>query len=194
MSALITQAYFNEQMATFGLKASFAPSSEALDTLILEASDWVENYCDRRFASQTVVDVVRPPYSPYVDNPWRYGGQRKLILDNFPVTAVASITWEDDNGQTGTDDPLFVRIIVGGMLEWKNIYNGPWRNDRLYTVTYTAGYATVPTNVQRAVALKIANLVQPQYQGPQEREVFMVTNLEAMIVDLLEPYRRERIG
>jgi hypothetical protein len=56
------------------------------------------------------------------------------------------------------------------------------------------GFAEIPTNVQRATALKIAVLLQPQYQGPQEREIFMVTNLEALIVDLLEPYRRERLG
>jgi len=186
MSTLITQAYFNQQMATFGLKASFAPSSEALDTLIAEASDWVENYCDRLFEEQSVIEDIRPPYAPF--------GLRKLIVNHFPVTAITTVTWVDDTGQTGSEDVTLLRSLTGGMLEWKNTATGPWRNDRTYTITYDAGYTTIPTNVQRATALKIANLVQPQYQGPQEREVFMVTNLEAMIVDLLEPFRRERIG
>jgi hypothetical protein len=182
MAYLITAEYIQEQMSTLGLKSSFAPSAYAMTTLITEASDWVENYCDRVFASS----------SAYTEG---YGtGRNKFILDQFPVTAVHSIGWVDESGQTGTHDTTLVRIRPGGLIEWKNPINGPWYEGRYYTINYQTGYTTIPSNVQRAVALKVANLVQPQYQGPQDREVFMVTNLEQMIVDLLEPYRRERLG
>lgn len=182
MAHLITAEYIQEQMATLGLKSSFSPSAYALETLITEASDWVENYCDRKFAMS----------SAYTEE---FGsGTNRLILDDFPVVSVQAITWADAYSQTGSIDTNLVRIRSGGILEFINAINGPWYRERLYTVQYTTGYNPIPSNVQRAVGLKIANLIQPQYQGPQDKEIFMVSNLDSMIVDLLEPYRRERIG
>jgi hypothetical protein len=184
MASLITPAYFNAQMNTLGLKSSFTPTLENLDTLITEASDWVENYCDRKFELQDTVEVVRGPIR----------SNRRLVLPDFPVNSVASIAWVDDNNTSGTEDATAVRILQGGVLEFKNSTTGAFLYERLYTVTYNTGFSTIPSNVQRATALKIADLLQPQYQGPQEREIFMVSNIEGMIVDLLEPYRRERLG
>lgn len=184
MSALITADYWQEQMATLGLKASFAPTAYTLDTLIAEASEWVETYCDRAFEVQTHTEVINGPVRK----------NEKLLLNNWPVTEVTSIDWEDEGTQTGSIDPALVRVRLGGIIEFKNPYRDSFMPGRVYTVEYEAGYATIPRMVQRATALKIAMLLQPQYQGPQEREVFMVSNLEAMIVDALEPFRRERLG
>lgn len=184
MSQLITQNYFQEQMTTLGLKSTFSPSAYALDTLITEASDWVEDYTDRKFELQTVTEYVRGPMR----------ATDKLVLAQYPVTSVASAYWDDESAQTGSVDVSNVRIMKGGVIEFRNPYRDAFYHGRVYQVTYETGYATIPSNVQRATALKIAVLVQPQYQGPQEREVFMVTNLEALIVDLLEPFRRERLG
>ena len=95
MSTLITAEYFAEQMATLGLKSSFAPSAYALDTLITEASDWVEDYTDRRFELVEATATVHGPI--------RSTG--RLILPDYPVTALASVEWEDDSLQTtGADD------------------------------------------------------------------------------------------
>lgn len=182
MAYLVTAEYIQEQMATLGLKQSFAPSAYALETLITEASDWVENYTDRIFA-----------YSSAYTETFGSGGNR-LILDQYPVNSVFSISWADESGETGTIDPSLVRARSGGIIEFKNPINGPWYFGRFYTIGYMTGYQPIPSNVQRATALKVANLVQPQYQGPQDREIFMVSNIDAMIVDLLEPYRRERLG
>jgi hypothetical protein len=183
--ALITSDYFNTQMATLGLKAKFTPEAEALDVLIQEASDWVEGYCDRVFASTEYVEAIHYP--------WR-SRTPTAVLENWPVTEVTDISWEDQNGMTGDYDPDTVWIDPAGTLTWKNPTFNSWFGTLRYTITYKAGYETIPSNVQRATALKVANLMQPQYQGVQEREVFMVSNLEAMIVDLLEPFRRERFG
>lgn len=181
MAELITPEYFQEQMATLGLKSSFAPSAYALATLIVEASDWVENYCDRKFELQTVTET-------------RWGPVRtdaRLLADNYPVSAVTSAYVSSTDGSVLSPmDVSKLRIRTGGILEWMD--GTRWYPDVFYTITYQTGYQTIPSNVQRATALKIATLLQPQYQGPLDREVFMVTNLEAMIVDLLEHYRRER--
>lgn len=182
MAYLITAEYFNENMATLGLKSSFSPSAYQLETLITEASDWVENYCDRIFASSSAYTYTNG------------SGGNRLILDEFPVTAVHSVAWVDETGQSGTIDPSLLRTLPGGIIEFKNPIYGPWYTGRYYTVNYQTGYDPVPSNVQRATALKIANLLQPQYQGPQDKEIFMVSNIDQMIVDMLEPYRRERIG
>lgn len=177
MSHLITAEYFQEQMATLGLKASFAPSAYNLDTLIVEASDWVEGYCDRKFELQTVTEAR---YGPV-----RHGS--KFVADNFPVVSVSSAYADDEPIDTSN----FRVNNAAGVIEWRT---GTFSPDVFYTITYSTGFASVPSNVQRATALKIAMLLQPQYQGPQEREIFMATNIEVMVVDALEKYRRERLG
>ncbi len=189
-SPLITAEYFQEQMVTLGLKAAFAPSAYNLEVLILEASEWVEGYTDRKLSQQSVTYVVRGPRRNF----------SKLIIDDYPVVSVTSVGWEDELGNIGTIDVSRLRILPGGILEWKTSqaygsqYTGTWYPELVYTVVVVVGYSPVPSNVQRATALKIADLLQPQYQGPQDRQIFMVTNIQGMIVDLLEPYRRERLG
>jgi hypothetical protein len=183
MAYLITPEYFQEQMATLGLKASFAPSAYQLDTLIREASDWVEGYVDRKFELQTVTEIRYGP--PRTD--------RRFLADNYPVVSIASAYWVDDSGFTGEIDVDSLRARIGGIIEFKTLRDAFYPNV-LYTITYQTGYATVPSTVKRATALKVATLLQPQYQGPQEREIFMSTNLEVLIVDLLEQFRRERMG
>lgn len=184
MAALITAEYFQEQMATLGLKASFAPSAYQMETLIAEASEWVEDYCDRKFELQTVTELIRGPVR----------ANHKMVLGQYPVVALTSAYWEDEGVITGAEDVSTLRILPGGVIEFKNPYRNVFYPERIYTVTYQTGFTVIPRMVQRATALKIATLLQPQYQGPTERQVFMVTNLEQMIVDALEPYRRERLG
>lgn len=190
MANLITAQYFNDQMATLGLKATFAVAGAYLDTLITEASDWVEGYCDRKFELQEVTEEIYGPKK----------GGRRLVADNYPVVSVTSAYWQDDLGYTGSLDVSRMRVLLGGIIEWKtpfaygSLYSGEWYPNVFYTITYQTGYATIPTNVQRATALKVANLMQPQYQGVQTQDVMMVSNIEALIVDLLEPFRRERLG
>lgn len=190
MASLITADYFNTQMETLGIKQKFAPSAYVLSSLITEASDWVENYCDRKFELQEVTEERWGPVR----------ADRRFLADNYPVNSVTSAYWLDENGQTGSFDVSNLRTRLGGIIEWKSplpngaMYSGYFYPDLFYTITYSTGYATIPSPVQRATALKVAMLMQPMYQGVQEREVYMVTNLEEMIVDLLENYRRERLG
>lgn len=181
--AIITPDFFNTHMEQLGLKASFSPKAEQLDELIIEASEWVENYLRRKVEQGPVVEVLRGR------------GYNRLMLDHWPVTAVASIAYEDDSGASGTVDPADVRVHQNGILEFKTLSSGPWYRSRTYTVTYTAGLNPVPSNIKKATALKVVDLFSPQYQGPREaRAVEMVTKAEEMIVDLLEPYRRDRLG
>lgn len=182
--ALIDSDYFNLNMKQLGLKSSFSPDADALVQLIAEASQWVENYCRRKIESGQVVEIV-PGKDSY-----------RLILDEYPVTALTSLTWDDFYGASGTISLDSVRTYTSGILEFKNRFNleAPFLRSRIYTVTYTAGFDPVPDVVKRATALKVVDLFSPQYQGPREaRQVEFVDDIDGTIVDLLEPYRRDRV-
>ncbi|WP_433406875.1 hypothetical protein [Streptomyces sp. CA-146814] len=89
----------------------------------------------------------------------RYQGQtasRHLILPRWPVTAVASVTLTDDEGDG--EDLTFGKDADytwsrDGTLHRRG---GDWpTHDRAITVTYTAGYAPVPAGVKR-LCLRLA--------------------------------------
>lgn len=183
--ALIDTDYFRNNMTQLGLKSTFSPESIALDQLITDASDWVVNYLRRVIEPTAIEEVVRGK------------GYNRLILDQYPIISIESIAYDDDAGSaSGVVDLDDVRPLYNGMIEWKKPYSkGPWRTGRTYTVSYTAGYAEIPSAIKRATALKVVDLFSPQYQGARDsRSVEQVTKLEDLMVDLLEPYRRERIG
>lgn len=183
--ALIDPAYFETNMSQLGLKASFSPKEEALDQLIVDASDWVVNYLRRVVEATVITEVVKGK------------GFNRLILDQYPIISLGGIEYEDDyGGSGGSVDTDTIRPLYNGMIEWKRPFtNGPWRTGRTYSVTYTAGYSEIPSAIKRATALKVVDLFSPQYQGARDqRSVEQVTKLEELMVDLLEPYRRERFG
>ena len=181
--AIIDADYFNANMKQLGVKASFTPDADALDVLIADASEWVENYLRRKVESGEVVETIRGR------------GYNRLLLDNWPIASITSVEWSDDSGSSGTHDTTLVRALDFGALEFKTPSSGPWQSYRTYTVTYDAGMDPIPNTIKRATALKVVDLFSPQFQGPREaRPVELITKIETLIVDLLEPYRRERIG
>lgn len=178
---LIDNDYFNDQTKTLGLKTSFTPEADVLTVLIGEASDWVENYCRRKFGEQAIVE-----------NHWG-NGRRRLILNEYPVASVVSITAVNDRGAAATaHETSDVRITPGGMLELIDVVD-VWHRDRLYTVTYNQP-ATVPGIVKRATALKVVDLLDPMYFPGKQKSAELITSVQEQIVTLLEDYRRERIG
>lgn len=179
---LIDATYFQQQTTTLGLKSSFIPAADVLTVLIGEASDWVEGYCRRRFGAQTITD----------ERHWG-SGRGRLILNEFPVSAVTAITAVDSRGSTATAfDVADVRITPGGMLELIDSGN-VWFRDRLYSITYTLP-DPVPGPVKRATALKVVDLLDPQYFPGKTKSVELVTSVQEQMVTLLEDFRRERIG
>lgn len=179
--AIIDVDYFNTNMNQLGLAAAFSPKAENLEQLILDASEWVQDYTRRIFEPTEVIEVIHGQ------------GFRQLILENWPVIEVDSVDWEDTGSSSGTVDPDDYRVLPSGVLEFKRWEQ--WRTDRTYTVTYTTGYDPIPNVVKRATALKVVDLFSPQYQGPSDdRNVEFVSKIEVLIADLLEKYRRDRIA
>lgn len=166
------------------------PESVDLQSYIDTASTMVENFLDRKIASQSVVETLRGRDS------------YRLILKEFPATALTSVGWEDDTtGSTGSVDIALLRLDESGILEFKRrgmvnsgyVYaNLDWFDRaRLYTVTYTAGYNPVPGPVKHAVALQVSELLRPNFMGPgADVPADLVPLSTQLIVDLLDDYRR----
>lgn len=180
---LIDADYFNSQTTTLGLKSSFTPPAEVLGVLIGEASEWVAAYCRRQFGSQSITET-------------HFGsGRRRIILNEYPVEAVSSISAVDPRGAAATlyiPTPSDVRIVPGGLLEMTDVIN-VWYRDHLYTITYTLA-DPVPGPVKRAVALKVVDLLDPMYFPGKSKSAELITGVQEQIITLLEDYRRERIG
>lgn len=179
--SLIDNDYFNSQTTTLGLKTSFTPPADVLTVLIGEASEWVEGYCRRKFGSQSITE-----------HHWG-SGRRRLILNEFPVATVTTITAVNSRGAAATaPETDEVRIMPGGMLELIDVAD-IWFTDRFYTIAYTLP-DPVPGPVKRATALKVVDLLDPMYFPGKQKSVELVTSVQEQMVTLLEDFRRERIG
>jgi hypothetical protein len=178
--ALIDIDYFRRQ--PLGAKAISNLSSEVLEETIQEASDYVEDYLDRKILEATYIE--------------RIVGQRDwvLMLDNYPITELTDVSYDGLAGDVGTHSTGdFLIHSDAGFIEWINkMYN--FRGDRVYTVTYKAGYTEVPSPIRRAVALQTVQLLRPMYGGQTDSAQEIVPFADELITSLLEKYRRKRIS
>lgn len=179
---LITVDYFTA--LPLGIRSSSMPSTDTIQSLIDVASEQVERYCDRYFLGGAYSDYV-----PGMD-------KMKLVLENYPVKSLTAVTYWDELDMTGTVDVVNkLRLYpTKGIVEWVNYADGPFMRGRTYQVDYSAGYVTVPLAVQHATALWTAELLQPNFAGPMDRVPALIPFSSQQIVELLEPYRRRRIG
>lgn len=180
--ALIDREYFEK--LPLGLTKQMQPYMESIDMFLQTASEQVEAYCERKFELQTHVEQI-----------WGTG-RNKIIVDQYPLAGVTSIVYDDNYGGNWAVDANYVRFHPSGVIEWKFPLNqGPWRTDRIYTITYTAGFDPVPAPVKHATALWATELMRPNFAGPQpERPAELVPFTTEQIGELLENYRRRRIG
>lgn len=181
--ALIDVEYFKR--LPLGINEKAMPPIESLQEFIETASEQVELFCDRKFLSSSRVEKVR-------------GTDRtELLLDEWPMTALASVAWIDTSGTTGTTDTSLLDFNTSGVVSFKNVADGPWYSSRLYTVTYTAGYTaeTMPRPLKHAVALWVTDLMRPSFGGvSSQRPPEFVPLTSEQIEDLLDNFRRRRIG
>lgn len=177
--ALIDIDYIRRQ--PYGLKSFSSLSSEILEETIQEASEYVEDYLDRKILSSSWTERIVG------------SGRFTLILDQYPILSLTDVSYqgyESDNGTHATGD--FLIHSESGIIEWVNKrYN--FRTDRVYVVQYTAGYTEVPGPIKRATALQTIQLLRPMYGGAAP-EVEVVPFADELIVSLLEKYRRKRIS
>jgi hypothetical protein len=153
-----------------------APTDGSVDALlarlIAESSQAFVNDCNRQILSKTYTDEfsgsdLQPPWARTM--PWGGvpGGMlyrdpnragNGLTLRNYPVISVASLTV--DNTAIPSRDPLDVTaegwVLVGDRIQlsgWQYLFTRGLSN---LVVVYTAGYATVPPDVEGAVIRRCA--------------------------------------
>jgi hypothetical protein len=119
-----------------------------------------------------------------------------LILQHYPVTAVTSVIERDEiEGSITHDLTAFIMHGDAGMLEWKDKHFNMFYANRVYQVTYTAGYATIPGTLKLATALQAWEMLQPFLRGTRDMQpVDLVPTSSEKFVELTEKYRRKRIA
>lgn len=178
--ALIDIDYFRS--LPLGSKALDQMPAEDLTEYIQTASDYVEDYLDHKVQIHSVTQRIL--------------GKREyvLILDEFPIVSLTSVTYDGYAGDVGTHAISdFLIHKEAGMIEWID-KNYVFRGDRVYTVSYTAGYPEVPRPIKMAVAYQTVQLLRPMYGGAQAEVAEGVPFADEMIVSLLEKYRRKRLS
>lgn len=116
----------------------------AITALLPKVSALVKSICRRKF-----IDYVSTPLVQ-ISN----GGHDRIILDEYPVIAVNSFTYTTDYGASSTtlvsgvdyilDNSNWELVSLNAQQLFPKYING-------YTVTYTAGYATLPEDLKLAV-------------------------------------------
>lgn len=144
------------------LKEYLGEASDKDDTLltriITAASDAIENYCGRTFTSTLYTAEMQDGT-----------GTKTLQLRNFPIISVTSlleggsalVVGTDPNGSPTPDALIYAEEgqLVRPWFIWL-----PYR--RWYSITYTAGYATVPGDViQACIDLSALMLREKEHVG-----------------------------
>lgn len=111
-------------------------------------------------AAQAAIEVKVGPLEPTVKTARVRGGNASLILPDYPVISVESITPSD----TSTFDLADLYVDATGVLS--NIDGYSVFTAAAYDVEYTAGRATCPGDLRRAVLELTRHLWQPQ-RGPR---------------------------
>ncbi len=128
----------------------------------------------------------------------------KVTLDGFPaeplrlpcppIIAITAITYIDADGAEQTVDAATYELSAGGVLRlaYGQDWPTPRSDDDPVTITYTAGYDTVPGPIRQAILLMVGDLYA-------NRETVVVGTVSAEIgmaptvATLIGPYRVWRV-
>lgn len=134
---LITLALAKEEL---DIPALTTDEDTRIQKFIDAASGYIEGQCNRVFAQATYTN------ERYDGNDTRY-----LLLRQFPVTSVTSIYLDDDwNFGAGTEILSAKRQIYRDCLVVRQCGTFQYTNALAVKVTYVAGFAAIPTDIQQA--------------------------------------------
>lgn len=148
------------------------------------AADHIEDWLDRSVLSANVEDRLKGT------------GMYTMMLSTWPVTSITSIKSYDNlyNETTEDLDEIYVNDS-SGILEWKKRGKYSFYKSKIYVVSYVAGYSSVPGPIIHATALQTVKMLQPLFRGGTSFvETELIMELDEQIVELLDPYKRRRIG
>jgi len=121
-------------------------SDSLLGALVDGASEAIENFCRRRFATAQ--------YTEYHDG----GDSAILLLDHCPVQSVAEIRVDArhnfERAEPVDEDDYVVYPEEGLVVRIAGLFSAGTRNVR---ILYTAGYAQTPQDVKRVCVMLVAS-------------------------------------
>lgn len=157
---------------------------DQLEIIIGYASERIEDWLDRRLINGNYVER-------------RYGSDLpSIILNNYPITALNGVSSYTSSGAyTSWDTSLFRVNATAGIVEFNDAARNAFSKGLSWVFDYDAGYDEVPGVVKHATALQTVEMLQPIFRGGREfQEVELITELDEQIVDLLDKYKRRRMG
>lgn len=145
--ALTTLADVKE---TLGIASSDSSWDNLIIRKINQSTEMIEGWCQRRFKETTYTDEL---YDATYD--------RQLQLRNYPVTSTATFalsardtTLNQDSFDSVDTDQYFIDRNAGII----DAVSSFWGSFDQWKVTYSAGYATIPSDLQEACATLAAYL------------------------------------
>lgn len=119
-------------------------------------SSVVENYCGRKFASDSYIQTF------YKDE-YESNRASELLLYHFPVTEITQVLNQDDEEITE------YRVHWdSGNIKYRDSYGTRknfFSNTSSIEITYTAGYSTIPLAIQEVVKLLVAERFNKSQAG-----------------------------
>lgn len=182
---------------TLGIDSGNTSRDNLIIRKINQATEMIEKYCQRRFASTTYTDIE---YSG--------SGIDQLVLKQRPVTSLTSFqvrtTPENDDDWDDVDADLYFLDSAAGIIDLLFTQNKNWFG---YRVSYVAGYTTIPSDLAEACVILAAYMVdnagsgggvKRKREGQREIEYFPVASAagggsdslitQLSLDDILAPY------
>lgn len=152
--ALTTLADVKE---TLGIDAGDTSQDNLIIRKINQATEMIEHYCDRRFANTT-----------YTQQEYDATNSDQLSLKQRPVTDTTTLILQqrdstlNEDDWTTVDTELYFTDSGAGVIDLAFNASGHWNR---YRVTYSAGYATIPSDLAEACVTLAAYLVDNATAG-----------------------------
>ncbi len=172
-----------------------------IGNLIDRASEGIENYCRRKFTSTQ--------HTEYYDG----RGEPRLVLNQRPIISVTSVHDDLDRAFGGgalIDSSDYITRDDEGVIEYlSSASTFPGTGACFYDgqlnvkVVYTAGYATIPTDVEQACIMLCALLytrgkqqadgITSESHGGAYSVTYAGMAMTGEIKELLAPYREVKV-
>jgi len=197
---LITLALVKDELDQTG-----TANDDRLNRYIAEASRAAQEYVNRIFAVETIKDEFWPQRDPYPQ--LMTGGVAPLQLSTWPIVDVTEVL---ENGVTLVDGTDFrINASDGQLIRLAD--DGYPKNWPAYaiSVTYSAGYATVPQDVAGKIARMVVQrflargrdpaMMSEDIPGVRSIRLWVPTgsdagNMPPEVTDVLENYRVPLVG
>lgn len=164
--------------------ANTTASDDLLGALITSASAFIVNYLSRSILTASYVETVRG------------NGGARMLLRNWPITAVASIAW---SGQPAIAAGNPAALTPGYWFDGRelNLIGYCFPRGLPVVVSYTAGYATAPPDIAQVANELVGEAFKRKERigeaskslGGQETISYSQADISANAKTLLMQYR-----